>query len=185
MEQQFIHLRQRERLVEEYAVEFLRLSRFAPNLVKEEEERADRFQQGLRLEIQKHLASQELETYDKVLTAARRVEIVTDKDNKNKQQKPAKRTFDQMNRGQAPRNNGPPPAPKQLPPPLHKHVICNYCNKPGHVEKVCRMALGLCLICGSADHQAAKCPSRIHRSSDIPNMPIYPALPAPPAARNT
>lgn len=76
MEEQFIYLKQRERSVDEYVTEFLRLSWFAPNLVKDEEDRAERFQQGLRLEIQKLIASQELGTYNEVLTAARKVERI-------------------------------------------------------------------------------------------------------------
>ena len=39
MEQQFINLRQRSRSIDEYAAEFLRLSRFAPYMVAEEEDR--------------------------------------------------------------------------------------------------------------------------------------------------
>jgi len=36
MEQQFINLRQESRMVDEYAAEFLRLSRFAPYMLAEE-----------------------------------------------------------------------------------------------------------------------------------------------------
>ena len=43
MEQQFINLRQGSRMADEYASEFLRLSRFAPYMVANEEDRANRF----------------------------------------------------------------------------------------------------------------------------------------------
>ena len=62
--------------VDAYASKFLRLSRFALTIVAEEPDRANRFQQGLRLDIQKLIASQELETYARVLTSARRTEAV-------------------------------------------------------------------------------------------------------------
>ena len=41
MEQQFINLRQESQTVDEYAAEFLRLSRFAPYMVAEDEDRAN------------------------------------------------------------------------------------------------------------------------------------------------
>jgi hypothetical protein len=43
--------------------EFLQLSCFAPKLVAEEADRAERFLQGLSMEFQVQLASHELETY--------------------------------------------------------------------------------------------------------------------------
>ena len=48
MEEQFIRLQQWNRLLDKYAAEFLRLSRFAPYMVTDEEKRASKFQQGLR-----------------------------------------------------------------------------------------------------------------------------------------
>ena len=52
MEDQFMKLQQWNKTVDEYATEFLRLSRFAPKLVAEEADRAERFQQGLRVDLQ-------------------------------------------------------------------------------------------------------------------------------------
>jgi len=57
MEQQFVNLRQGSRTVNEYAAEFLSLSRFAPYMVGKDENQANRFQQGLRLDIQKFLVT--------------------------------------------------------------------------------------------------------------------------------
>jgi len=44
--------------VDEYAVEFLRLSRFAPYMVIDEEKWASRFQQGLKMDVQMFLIPQ-------------------------------------------------------------------------------------------------------------------------------
>ena len=44
MEEQFIRLQQKDRIIDEYAAEFLRLSRFVPYKVADEENRASRFQ---------------------------------------------------------------------------------------------------------------------------------------------
>ena len=74
MEDQFIRLQQRDQTVDEYAAEFLRLSRFAPYMVTNEETRARRFQQGLRMQIQMFLIPQQLKTYSQVLTITREVE---------------------------------------------------------------------------------------------------------------
>ena len=63
MEQQFINMPQGSRNIDEYAAKFLRLSRFAPYMVAEEEDLANQFQQGLRLDIQKFLVTQPLRTY--------------------------------------------------------------------------------------------------------------------------
>ena len=43
MEEEFIRLQQQNQFVNEYAVEFLRLSRFAPYMVTDEEKWASRF----------------------------------------------------------------------------------------------------------------------------------------------
>ena len=42
----------------------------------------------------------------------------------------------------------------------HSGMLCNYCEKPNHVRRDCRKRLGLCLVCGSADHRVATCPER-------------------------
>ena len=44
LRQQFIRLKQQGRTVDEYAAEFQKLSRFAKNMVADEEDRADQFQ---------------------------------------------------------------------------------------------------------------------------------------------
>ena len=74
MEKQFIRLQQWNRSVDEYAAEFLRLSRFAPYMVSDEEKRASRFQQRLKMDIQIYLIPQQLKTYSQVLSIACEVE---------------------------------------------------------------------------------------------------------------
>ena len=51
MEEQFNRLQQRNRSMNEYAAELLRLSKFAPYMVTNEEKRASEFQQGLKMDI--------------------------------------------------------------------------------------------------------------------------------------
>ena len=42
---------------------------------------------------------------------------------------------------------------------------CNWCGKPGHWYKECWGRLGLCLLCGSNQHQKVDCPKYSRRSS--------------------
>ena len=46
-----MNLRQWDRTIDAYAAEFVRLSRFAPMLVADEEDKANHFRQGLKPEI--------------------------------------------------------------------------------------------------------------------------------------
>jgi len=57
MQLQFLNLKQWDKSVEAYAADFIRLSRFAPKMVEDEIDRADRFQQGLQWDIQVQIAS--------------------------------------------------------------------------------------------------------------------------------
>ena len=63
MEEQFIKLEQWNHSVDEYAAEFLRLSRFAPYMVAGEENHASHFQQGLKMDIQIALILLQLKMY--------------------------------------------------------------------------------------------------------------------------
>ena len=67
-------MQQRDRSVDEYAVEFLRLRRFAPYMISNEEKQAERFQQKLRMDIQMLLIPQQLKTYTQVLTIVQEIE---------------------------------------------------------------------------------------------------------------
>jgi len=55
-------------------------------MVANEEDRANRFQQDLRLDIQKFLVTQQLRTYSQVLSAACGLEQVMEKENKSRLQ---------------------------------------------------------------------------------------------------
>ena len=76
-------MQQLNQSVDEYAAEFLRLSRFAPYMVTNEEKRASRFQQELKIDLQMFLIPQQLKTYSYVLSIAREVERGLKKKDKN------------------------------------------------------------------------------------------------------
>ena len=151
--------------MDEYAVEFLRLSCFAPYIVTDEEKRASRFQQGLQMDIQVLLIPQQLKTYSQVLTIAREVERGPEKKKFNLIRNQAmKRPLPQMGRGGPFRAAKVPtirrpfrPVPFQITEPF---PVCNYCQKLGHSQQNYHRANGLCLACGSSDHAIEGCPHR-------------------------
>ena len=59
-------------------------------------------------------------------------------------------------------------------------IICNFCHKPGHYRKDCRMANGVCLACGTDSHAIRDYPFRRVGNT----APVWPVLPAPPLRRN-
>jgi len=190
MEEQFIRLRQGKRSVDEYAAEFLRLSRFAPYMVTDEEKRASRFQQGLQMDIQVFLMPQQLKTYSEVLTIAREVERGLEKQKENLMKNQAKkRPFELMNKEDADRATQGPRIKRLFQIPLPQ-ITCNFCHRPGHYKRDCRVANGLCLACGARGHAVKDC--RFRRVENValvrPALPApvhpVPALPAPPLRRD-
>ncbi|RVW66491.1 hypothetical protein CK203_066077 [Vitis vinifera] len=67
---EFIHLVQRNMIVTEYVAKFTQLSRYAPNVVADEQIRVEQFQEGLRLNIRAQVAPLMLHTYSKVVARA-------------------------------------------------------------------------------------------------------------------
>ena len=150
-------------------------------MVEDEEDKGNHFQQGLKPKIRKFLASQQLDTYSQVLTAARKVEIEFEDDDKEtephqveEQQKLMKRPFEQTIEEVPHYQYKEQPAKRQLQLPV-PIVICGFCKKPGHHRNDCRMAKGLCLVCGAAGHRAANCPySYLRNNVPTPLAAEYP-----------
>jgi len=185
MEEQFIRLQQWNKSVDEYAAEFLRLSRFAPYMVTDEEKRASRFQQGLQMDIQVFLMPQQLKTYSEVLTIAREVERGLEKKKENLMRNQAKkRPFQFLDEDDEVRVTQGPMMKRPFQTPLSQ-ITCNYCHRPGHYKSDCRVAKRLCLVCGSGSHMLWDCPHRKF-GNVAPVRPAHPApaLPAPPLRRN-
>lgn len=57
---------------------------------------------------------------------------------------------------------------------LNEQRACFYCNQTGHLKRDCWRFLGLCLVCGSPDHQIGECSQRRSLSSSGPSRGSMP-----------
>ena len=92
--------------------------------------------------------------------------------------KSGKRQFpqkDEDREGAKKQKNG-APAKRQNQPPTGQ-IYYGFCKKPGHLRRDCWRELGLCLLCGSSDHQMTECV--LFKPRDL-----IPTLPSPPMQRN-
>ncbi|CAG4977218.1 unnamed protein product [Parnassius apollo] len=60
--------------------------------------------------------------------------------------------------------------PKDRMPGLSRRKpTCNYCNRPGHRDDMCRMKPPVCYMCGSTGHYEPRCPRKICVNCGSPN----------------
>ncbi|XP_027066849.1 uncharacterized protein [Coffea arabica] len=186
-EDEYIKLYQVTLSVEEYETQFTRLSKFAPKLVVNEQKRIRWFVQGLNVEIQKDLATAQIDTFKDALENGQRVE----------QTRFQVRTFQAKRRGASSNTTGrvdqnvPHPkfgrgtggvrisgTPRGAPsrgahngrgqqrtifqggPTPATRVSCGYCGKTNHTEDACWRKMRKCFRCGSFDHQIATYPAK-------------------------
>ncbi|XP_074361571.1 uncharacterized protein LOC141701857 [Apium graveolens] len=96
MQRKFLELKQENMSVAEYEAKFIELSRFVPQLVGTEEQKAERFQQGLKEWIQNRLAILEITDYATLVQKATIIEVGSEMKQKMKQTK--KRKFEGRSR---------------------------------------------------------------------------------------
>jgi len=138
------------------------------------------------MDVQIYLIPQQLKTYSQILSIAREVERGLEKKSESQvQNKPVKRPFLLMNEEDAARSTNSSIVKRPFRPPLQQ-MICGYCQKPRHIQRNCRKANGLCLVCRSGNHSIGDCPFK----RTYPISPTFsaraalPALPAPPQRGN-
>ena len=174
-EKKFINLTQGSMTVDEYEMEFDRLSRYAPKLVDDDQSRARRFEGGLHAHIRRGLAALHLTSYAEVVGRAKSLDTVWS-DTKD-QHKKRSRSFDnhgthqsgggrkqRLDAGQivsqtvngplALRSRGLPPVP-----PRSGQRGCATCGG-AHATTDCRRTTGACFRCGSLEHRIAECPQQ-------------------------
>lgn len=57
----------------------------------------------------------------------------------------------------------------RMSPMMKKKITCNYCNRAGHRDEVCRMKPPVCYMCGSTGHFEPRCPRKICVNCGSPN----------------
>ena len=71
---EFIELKQGSMSVAEYGLKFTQLSVYALNLITSEEEKCQKFEEGLHYDIRNRLTPYDLENYSRLMAAAIRAE---------------------------------------------------------------------------------------------------------------
>ncbi|XP_043813083.1 uncharacterized protein LOC110614775 [Manihot esculenta] len=92
---EFIYLRQGRMTVAEYEREFIRLSRYAREMIPTEEAKCKRFEQGLNTEIRMLLVALQIRDFSALVNAALNVEKVREEDQSRRQRSQQKRTHSQ------------------------------------------------------------------------------------------
>ncbi|XP_010668318.2 uncharacterized protein LOC104885320 [Beta vulgaris subsp. vulgaris] len=157
MEFEFIHLKQRNMSVLEYAVKFNELARFVPDLVTTDRQRMNRFEGGLNLDIQvklaAHMSNSYQELYDRAINVERKMKLHEEVyENGKRKDKPHNSQLSngfnkRLNTGYSEANHY-----------QRQFLQCNKCGKQGHLEKDCRHGTGQCFRCGKRDHLVRDCP---------------------------
>lgn len=71
---EFVQLEQKEQIVDQYEAKFFELSRYAPKLVENREEKAKKFLKGLRTDIRRQLVPLNINDYNEIYEWAQLVE---------------------------------------------------------------------------------------------------------------
>lgn len=117
-EQEFVNLTQGEMTVFQYDSKFIELSWHAPNYLRSDEAKAQKFKLGLRPSIGTHLVSFRYKTYHDAVAAALKMEELENIDHQSKQE-----SFEEASgRGQKRQR---------------KQYTCHNCGEPGHIRPHC------------------------------------------------
>ncbi|KAL5849137.1 hypothetical protein ACOSQ4_007150 [Xanthoceras sorbifolium] len=181
LKREFINLKQRQMTVTEYEREFVRLSKYARDMVATEADKCRRFKDGLNDYIRLQVTAFEFEDFTRLVSAALNVERI-------KKEEQARRDRGQQRRGAGPSSSYQPQSKKfkgpqssgpvqlQRPVPTARPgqfatsvastprrtfrgpapVFCEHCEKrhPGE----CWRVTGACNRCGARDHFYRDCP---------------------------
>ncbi|XP_049364359.1 uncharacterized protein LOC125829149 [Solanum verrucosum] len=173
---EFLNIRQRGMFIVQYEQEFLRLSRYASGIIKEEKDKRRKFENGLNDSIRKNVAILQHEKFCKLVSAAFTWELLDKEEtsrNENRFRKPrpdfggpSKRgRFDNSKAG----SDNRPPQQRQNTSEFSTASTPNYGQGKPRVPTfpqcgknhygTCRRASGACFNCGSFDHKVKDCPN--------------------------
>ena len=154
MQATFFKLKQGDKSVEEYDLEFNRLVRFSLVYVSTEELKVKRFIAGLRNELKGHVAAHTSSDYVEAL----RVVILIDKLQWGSAQSSHTTVQGKRTDRSHPRTSGPPRdhTNKRGKASMQNRTNCPNCRRPHSRE--CRVGIDACYKCGQTGHLAIDCP---------------------------
>ncbi|XP_073363024.1 uncharacterized protein [Aegilops tauschii subsp. strangulata] len=186
MELSFLQLKQDQKSVAEYEIEFSRLARYASVYVQNDEAKARRFAQGLRQPIKSRVEVFELKSFRDVANKALTVEqaYVEEQDEVEQQRKRIK--VDHGNQGNIQKKMQQNWRPNNRPVAQPRRNNCVICHG-NHTAFQCEYRHGKCFRCGREGHMISQCHSSPDQNMSksiapkplpAPKAPLY--LPAPP-----
>ncbi|XP_020529553.1 uncharacterized protein LOC105421481 [Amborella trichopoda] len=168
-EVEFIELQQWRLTIQQYAIKFVDLSRYAPHIINTEVRKASIFERGLRLDIRGRVLSANIKLYAPLVDLVMNIERDCEKFRMRKEGRP--RPAQSGNIGKKVR----PPSKKDFrgrPYPGNRRAqktfpsnkgdnldpTFSYCGWSNHTEAECYKKLNMCLKCGKPDHWNRDCP---------------------------
>jgi hypothetical protein len=179
-EKEFLELKQGNKSVTEYEIEFSRLARFAPEFVQSDGSKARRFENGLRQPLKRRVEAFELNTFRDVVSKAQLLEKGYQEERIDVDHPPKKLKVNYSNSQQ---NNGrfrSSGRPERIAHNSWRSMarICPIC-KGNHFPNICPDRWGKCYACGKPGHTKHACPDK-QNSMAPPAQQKHMALPQPP-----
>ncbi|CAA0841948.1 Uncharacterized mitochondrial protein AtMg00860, partial [Striga hermonthica] len=177
MERQFLALQQGTRTVDEYEREFTRLAGFAPDLVRKEAQRAQRFIDGLYPAVRHNIVGHGTQTYARAVSIAQEVdasirrEAVRDRAQPSAPAQPVAAP-PALPAPQPAKNNKRKgkgaPADKRTRRRLQQIPPCPTYGRLHRGE--CRAGQDICYYCQEPGHYASRCPKRFQQQPQQPQQ---------------
>ncbi|CAA0839957.1 Unknown protein, partial [Striga hermonthica] len=175
MERQFLALQQGTRTVDEYEREFTRLAGFAPDLVRTEAQRAQRFIDGLYPAVRHNIVGHGTQTYARAVSIAQEVdasirrEAVRDRTQPSAPAQPVT-VPPALPLTQPPKNNKRKgkgaPTDKRTRRRLQEILPCPTCGRLHRGE--CRVGQDICYFFQEPGHYASRCPKKLQQQPQQP-----------------
>ncbi|XP_030443926.2 uncharacterized protein LOC115666323 [Syzygium oleosum] len=156
---EFMRLRQGSMTVDQYEAEFARLSKFAPRMVENPQDKVRRFRDKLKPDLRSHMISLNIRDYGEMYERAQAIE----RDQLERAATSGSRFA--QNRGNRRFGKKPMAGNRRFVPPIRKNI-----GKPNHQQN----RFGACFKCGSLEHQIRNCPQQ--RPAGPPMQPQQPRV---------
>ncbi|RVW65054.1 Transposon Ty3-I Gag-Pol polyprotein [Vitis vinifera] len=154
---EFIRLEQGDMTVAQYEAKFTELSRFSPQLIATEEEKALKFQDGLKPYLKNKISILKLGVYSEVVDRA----LIVEKDNEElhqyREQQRERNRSDGAHGNQAQRRSTSGKNQNKGKAAQNLDGACPTCGKK-HGDRPCYRETGACFGCGKQGHLIRDCP---------------------------